>query len=62
MYLDKTEFIFTYIGNRIYETFFTFANHPDLFSDMNTITEINRFHVDLQVEPNAWSDMDFNYT
>lgn len=32
----------------VYEKFFTLANHPDLFADMETITEIDRLHMDLQ--------------
>lgn len=45
----------------IYETFFTFANRVDLFDDMEIITEINRFHMDLQVRTYTSSDININF-
>lgn len=31
----------------IYESFFTYANRPNLFNDLKTIIEINQLHSDL---------------
>lgn len=47
-HLDEGEVEFEDVKKQLYETFFTFANDPILFDDMETITEINRLHMDLE--------------
>lgn len=45
----KSEYFYSRTAvNYIFEFFFTFANRPNLFEDMATLSEINRIHNDME--------------